>query len=71
MADKKSMTDKKAALPGLPPPEEDEVLQFQSSAATEDRNSEREMGDGFLAHSALDDEDDGKISHTICRTNPR
>ena len=65
MADKKSMTDKKAALPGLPPPEEDEVLQFESSAATEDQVSDRELDDGFLAHNAVDDEDededDGKI----------
>lgn len=66
MADKGSMTDKKAALPGLPPPEEEsEVIEFgSSSAVAEDRDDrDREPDDRFQTHSASDDEDEGKIMH--------
>ena len=65
MVDKKWMTDKKAALPGLPPPEEDEVLVFESSAVTETQNPDREPEDRHLAHNASDDEEDGKSPETL------
>ena len=61
MADKSWMTDKKAAIPGLPPPEEDEVLEFASSAVTEDRDPDSEPEDRFLSHTASDSEEEGKI----------
>lgn len=67
MADKGSMTDKKAALPGLAPPEEGEVIEFGPSAAAEDRDDrDREPEDRFLTQSASDDdEDEGKITTNI------
>lgn len=66
MADKGSMTDKKAALPGLPPPEEEEegeVIEFGfSSAVAEHRDDrDREPEDRFQTHSASDNEDEGKF----------
>lgn len=70
MADKSSMADKKAALPGLPAPEADEVIDFGSSIVSEDRDSDRELYDRFLTNDASDGEDDGKISHISHRTPP-
>ena len=71
MANKEAMTNKKAALPGLPPPDEDDVIDFGSSAVTEDRASDGEPEDRFLAHSASDSEEDGKISTTFSPNPPR
>ena len=71
MADKKWMTDKKAALPGLPPPEEDEVLVFESSAVAEDPAPSSEVEDRHQTHTASDDEEDGKMSDTFYPTTPR
>ena len=58
------MPDKKAALPGLPPPEDDNVLVFESSAVTQDPAPRREVEDRHQAHTASDDEEDGKLSDT-------
>lgn len=69
MANKKWMTDKKAALPGLPPPEDDDVLVFESSAVREDPIPRREVEDRYQNYTAAsDDEDDGKISKHL--SNP-
>ena len=57
----KWMPDKKAALPGLPPPDEGDVLEFESSAVAEDPAPRREVEDRHQTHSASDDEEDGKI----------
>ena len=57
-----AMADKDSALPGLPPPEEDDVIDFGSSTMYEDGQSGSEADDGFRAHTASDDEEDGKIS---------
>ena len=65
MADKKWMTDKKAALPGLPPPEDDDVLEFESAAVTEDPAPGHEVEDRHQTHTASDDEEDGKTSDTF------
>ena len=54
------MPDKKAALPGLPPPEEGDVLEFESSAVAEEPAPRREVEDRHQTHSASDDEEDGK-----------
>ena len=55
------MPDKKAALPGLPPPDEDDVLVFESSAATQDPAPRREVEDRHQTHTASEDEEeDGK-----------
>lgn len=57
----KWMPDKKAALPGLPPPDEDDVLVFESSAATQDPAPRREVEDRHQTHTASEDEEeDGK-----------
>ena len=64
MADKSFMADKKAALPGLPAPEEDEVIDFESSILSEDPYSNREPDDRFAAHYAQNDEDGGKSLKT-------
>ena len=73
MADKKSMTDKKAALPGLPPPEDDEVLVFESAAVTEDPAPapRHEVEDRHQTHTASDDEEDGKTSDIFYPATPR
>lgn len=55
------MADKDSTIPGLPPLEEDQVLEFESSAVTEDQESNPELDDGFLGHTASGDEDDGKL----------
>ena len=65
MADKSWMTDKKAALPGLPPPEEDEVVVFESPAVTETQDPDHEPEDRHLAHNASDDEEDGKSPENL------
>ena len=71
LANKKGMPDKKAALPGLPPPEEDEVLVFESSAVAEDPIPHREIEDRHESHIASDNEDeDGKPPATSSPTNP-
>ncbi len=64
------MTDKKAALPGLPPPE-DEVLEFESSTATEDRDATRGLDDRYLAHVASEDDEDGKMANSDRLRTPR
>lgn len=53
------MADKDLALPRVRPQEEDEVLEFESSAV---ENSNSELDDEFLDHIALDDEEDGKLT---------
>ena len=68
MAAKKNfMPDKKAALPGLPPPDENDVLLFESSAVAQDPAPRREVEDRHQAHTASDDDDeeDGKLSETF------
>ena len=72
------MANKKAALPGLPPPEEDEVLVFESSAVAEDPAPSREVeNDRHQTHTASDndddDDEDGKIleTTTFSKRNPR
>lgn len=49
---------------------EDEVLEFESTAVNEDQESDSEPDDGFLAHTASDDEEDGKLSHVLHAGNP-
>ena len=72
MADKTFMPDKKAALPGLPPPDEDDVLEFESRAVPEAPAPRREVEDRHQAHTtADDDEKDGKISDTLYPNHPR
>ena len=57
------MVDKNAALPGLPPPEPDDVIDFGSATVCEDHASDSEVDDRYPAHTVSDDdEDDGKIS---------
>ncbi|KAL9070524.1 MAG: hypothetical protein Q9161_004821 [Pseudevernia consocians] len=53
-----AMADKDSRIPGLPPLEQDEVLEFESSALTEDQESDPELDDRFLSHTASGDEDD-------------
>lgn len=57
------MADKDSALPGLPPPEEDEVIEFGSLGANEDHKPESELDDEFLAHTVSDGEEDSNISN--------
>ena len=65
-------TDKKAALPGLPPPEEDDVLEFEPSAVTEHRDDgDHEQVNRHQAHGASDDQENGKISNIFRPVNPR
>lgn len=63
------MADKKSALPGLPPVE-DEVLNFESLAVAEDQHSNSELDDGFLAYTVSDDAGEGKLRNILRRTNP-
>ena len=56
------MADKDSALPGLPPPEEDEVIELGSLGVNEDHKPESELDDEFLAHTVSDGEEDNKIS---------
>ena len=58
------MSDKKSALPGLPPPE-DEVLEFASSAVAGGQESDSELDDEYAAHTVSDDEDDSKTSRLL------
>ena len=58
------MPDKKAALPGLPPPEE-EVLEFESSTAAEDQDVNHELDEAFPAHIASDNNEDGKMANFL------
>ena len=64
------MPDKKAALPGLPPPE-DEVLEFESSATAEDQDVNRELDEAYPAHNASDNGEDGKMTNSFHSKNPR
>lgn len=64
------MADKKSALPGLPPPE-DEVLEFDSAPVAEDKESDPEPDDEFPAHTAPGDEEDGMIPNTLHPLDPR
>lgn len=63
------MADKKSALPGLPPVE-DEVLNFESSAVAEGQHSDSELHDGFLAHTVSDDAEEGKLSNLSRAKDP-
>ncbi len=64
------MPDKKAALPGLPPPE-DEVLEFESSAVAEDRDVHRELDEAYPTHNASDKDEDGKMTNSYHLRHPR
>lgn len=64
------MAHKNSALPGLPA-FEDEVVKPESSAVTAGQDSDSEPDDGYLAHIASGDEEDGKLSNTLRAVNPR
>lgn len=60
-----AMAHKDSALPGLPPPDEDDVIDFGSSTMNQDRESDFDPDDGFRAHTVSDGEEDGKISNPL------
>ena len=60
-----AMAHKDSALPGLPPPEADDVIDFGTSTMNEDRESDSDPDDGFRAHTVSDDEEDGKTPNPL------
>lgn len=70
-----AMAAKDAALPGLPPQDKDDVIDFGSSTRNEDHQSDLDPDDGYRAHTFSDGEEDGKLSnpfepHEITLTSP-
>lgn len=59
------MADKKSALPGLPPPEEDDVIDFGSSTMRYDHESDSDVDDRYPTRTVPDDDDDGKIPNPL------
>lgn len=56
------MADKNSALTGLPPLEEDDVIDFGSSTHSADHEADSEVDDRYPTHSISDDEEDSTIS---------